>query len=92
MISNDRNQTQCFAQRHQCCAEDTGNVSRSAYRGITSAALTAGITAAPGETSINLGVDAYRGDVVGAMNASHTTKNGRFNFNAGIGIMSASQT
>lgn len=68
---------------------DIGNVASSAYRGIAGvAALTAGITAAPGKTSINLGVGAYKGYAAGAMSASHTTENGRFNFNGGIGITS----
>ena len=64
-------------------------MARSAYRGIASvAALTAGVPAAPGKTSINVGVGAYRGYAAGAMTASHTTENGRFNFNGGIGITS----
>jgi autotransporter adhesin len=68
---------------------DIGNVASSAYRGIAGvAALTAGVAAAPGKTSVNLGVGAYRGYAAGAVTASHTTENGRFNFNGGIGITS----
>jgi autotransporter adhesin len=68
---------------------DIGNVASSAYRGIAGvAALTAGVPAAPGKTSINLGVGAYKGYAAGAITGSHTTENGRFNFNGGIGITS----
>jgi autotransporter adhesin len=69
--------------------DDIGNVASSAYRGIAGvAALTAGISAVPGKTTINAGVGAYKGYAAGAITASHTTENGRFNFNGGIGITS----
>ena len=68
---------------------EIGNVASSAYRGIAGvAALTSGTPAAPGKTSVNLGVGAYRGYAAGAITASHTTENGMFNFSGGVGITS----